>query len=104
MRSMPTSSIEPLPRVVAIVRNKSTASGTNRFPMVEPGKKPSRGISSIADEGRSTQVKSPSTGCSGMSGNGRDSLAADYQRKSLEMSIGTYAGGSPLTTDRCLCA
>src|SRR3954452_23156553 len=37
---MPISSIVPAPRVAAMLRNRSTAAATSKFPTVDPGKKP----------------------------------------------------------------
>src|ERR1700742_1152892 len=91
---MPINSIDPGPSVAAIARNKSTAAGTTRFPIVDPGKKPSRGIPS-ADSGRANlYVKSAFTGYMGRSGNRTDRATADSPRNSPEISIGTYAEGS----------
>jgi hypothetical protein len=61
-RSMPISSIEPAPNVAAMLRNRSTAAGTSKFPIVDPGKKPSRRMLLIAAGSRNAPVKSPSTG------------------------------------------
>ena len=83
------SSIEPAPKVAAIARSRSTASDSSRFPIVDPGKKPSRAMPSIASGSPDVPVKSPSIGNIGKSGNAAESAATDSLRNSAEMSIGT---------------
>ena len=51
MRSMPISSIEPFPSVAAISRSRSTAAGTNRLPIVDPGKNRAARRRRLAPEG-----------------------------------------------------
>src|SRR3954451_17982739 len=91
---MPISSIAPLPRVPAIARSKLTAAGTNKFPIVDPGKKPSFGVSRIARGKRSGRVKYHWIGKTVRSSNFAESCFTELDRKSADMSIGTYADAS----------
>ena len=86
---MPISSIAPSPSEARIARSRSTAISGIMLPIVEPGKKPSLGVSATSAGSVSGRMKSASNGRTFRSGNASASTRDDSRRKSPEMSIGT---------------
>jgi len=67
----------------------AAASSGSKLPMVEPGKKPARGMAAISPGNSAIAVKSATTGMMDRCGKSRRSRTASSRRKSPEISTGT---------------